>query len=130
MIHIDVTFGNPFLIEFDVQIMALCGQNLDFKALAISTLIPAENRSHTVRLSCVPNLPGVLELTSVKLRMLGGCVEEVVLPLQRHLKNIKKNPSGILKKQSEQERFGKSPLQFVDNLEKKIVDEGQYLTYS
>jgi hypothetical protein len=104
MIHIDVTFGNPFQIEFDIQVMALCGSNLEFKPLAISTLIPAETRSHTVRLSCVPNGPGVLELSSVKLRMLGGCVEETVLPLNRHLKDFKKfTPLGAFKKQNKKD---------------------------
>ncbi len=114
MVHIDVTLANPFLFEIDVQMLAVCADDLEFKPLSVSTLIPAETSSLVVRLSCIPQKEGILNLTGVKIRMMSGSVEEFILPLQRHLSNLKKFSSdGKLKRQSDQDRFGKKPLEFI-----------------
>ena len=85
----------------------------------ISTLIPAETRAHIVRLSCIPLEPGVLNLSGITLRMLGGCIEETVTPLERYLSNGNKfTADKKLRKQSDQDRAGKKILEFMDSMKR------------
>lgn len=123
----DVTLANPFMFEIDVQLMCLDGSNLEFKPLAISTLIPAETRAHTVRLSCVPKESGVLNLSGITIRMLGGCIEEKFEPLQRYLKDTEKFTSdGRYKTQTEQDRAGKKRLEFQSSPKKPVAKNDLY----
>lgn len=120
---------------FDFGFCHFCsGSDLSFKPLAISTLIPAETRAHTVRLSCVPLEAGVLNLSGIMLRMLGGCIEETVIPLERHLQNQAKfTAERKLRKQSDQDRAGKMPIEFIspDRAKKQeSVSEKYVLEYS
>ena len=90
------------------------------KPLIISTLIPAETRAHIVRLSCIPLESGVLHLSGITLRMLGGCIEETVIPLERYLTNeLKFTPEKKLRKQSDQDRAGKKKLDFIETKKKR-----------
>lgn len=94
--------------------MLTSASNLSFKPLSVSTLIPAETSAHVVRLTCIPIEPGELQLTGVSLKMFGGCVDETIYPIQRHLQNPKIYNQGQLIKQTEQQRFGKKELEFSD----------------
>jgi hypothetical protein len=101
------------------------------KPLSISTLIPAETRQHTVRLSFLPLEAEEILLNGIQLRMLGGCVEERLYPLERYLKDPKKLlPSGALKKQTDQERFGKGALEFISEKKKKVEEGSKTQSYS
>jgi tetratricopeptide (TPR) repeat protein len=107
LIAVDVTLANPFLFDIDVQMMSLVGTGGSFKPSSISTLIPAESTSHTVRLLCVPNAEGVVEITGVTARMIGGCLEEFLVPLEQY----KSDPTlftkdGVFRKQLEQQKYG------------------------
>ncbi|KAJ3364329.1 hypothetical protein HDU91_002647 [Kappamyces sp. JEL0680] len=115
MIHVDIVLANPFLFEIDVQMMSLHGDGgFSFKPLSISTMIPAETNSHVVRLSCVPLQTGMLSIKGITLRMLGGCIEETLYPLQRYQKDPKRfNSKGQIKRQTDQERFGKRTVDFI-----------------
>jgi hypothetical protein len=47
--------------------------------------------------------------------MLGGCIEETVIPLERHLQNQAKfSAERKLKRQTDQDRAGKKPIQFIN----------------
>ncbi|KAJ3273986.1 hypothetical protein HDV01_003656 [Terramyces sp. JEL0728] len=124
MINIDITLANPYLFDIDVQMMALHSADANFKPVTISTLIPAETKSHVVRLCCVPSEPGKLEVTGIDVKMLGGCIEETLHPLQQFLGNPEKyTKDGKLKKQKEQDRFGKKELAFLSTGGKKAASE-------
>ncbi|KAI8896985.1 TRAPP II complex [Globomyces pollinis-pini] len=123
MVHVDVTIANPFLFDLDIQSLSITyfiysyisGTNVSFRAISIATNIPAETRSHIVRLSFIPLEPGIFQMLGVELRMLGGCIEQTIYPLQQYLgsKNFDKN--GKYAKQTDMVRFGKKPLNFMDD---------------
>lgn len=110
IIHVDVTLANPFLFDFDIQRMRLSSLG-GLKALNVAAMIPAESKLHTIRLSCVPTSAGSLSLTGLDLKMLGGCIEENIQPLQRYLSNLTYfGVDGKVVQQSEQERFGNASI--------------------
>ncbi|KAJ3259683.1 hypothetical protein HK103_001944 [Boothiomyces macroporosus] len=124
VINIDVTLANPYLFDIDVQMMGLHSTDVNFKPMTISTLIPAETKAHVVRLCCIPSEAGKLDITGIDVKMLGGCIEETLHPLQQFLADTKKyTKDGKLKKQREQERFGKKELSFVSKSQKKEAQE-------
>ena len=46
--------------------------------------------------------------------MLGGCIEETVIPLERHLQNQTKfTADRKLRKQTDQDRAGKKHIEFI-----------------
>jgi hypothetical protein len=108
LIAVDVTLANPFLFDIDVQMMSLVGTGASFKPSSISTLIPAEAISYTVRLLCVPNEAGVVDLEGVTVRMIGGCLEEFIIPLEQYKSDTTLfTKEGLLRKQLEQQKYGK-----------------------
>jgi hypothetical protein len=73
-------------------------------------MIPAETESHTVRLMCVPIEKGELQIEGVLIRMLGGCLEETIVPLQRYLNDTKLfTKNGKLRMQTEKARYNTIP---------------------
>ncbi|KAJ3313765.1 hypothetical protein HDV04_001569 [Boothiomyces sp. JEL0838] len=132
VINIDVTLANPYLFDIDVQMMGLHSTDVNFKPMTISTLIPAETKAHVVRLCCIPSEVGKLDITGIDVKMLGGCIEETLHPLQQFLADTKKyTKDGKLKKQREQERFGKKELSFVSaKNQKKEAQEKSSLSFT
>ena len=70
--------------------------------------MPAESRSHKVRLWGRPTNSGPLYVHGCKVRIFGGVIEELIYPIRKALENPKrpKTKDGKRKKQSEKERLG------------------------
>lgn len=97
---------------------------VEYRALQMTTLIPANSRAHTLRLSIVPLSEGKLEIDGVKMRMIGGCIEEVLIPLRKHHGYTRMvGKDGAIVKQSQQELYGKRILKFIgsDSLDSDAV---------
>ncbi|KAJ3057699.1 hypothetical protein HK102_010923, partial [Quaeritorhiza haematococci] len=77
----DVTLANPFMFDLDVQRIVLWTSGVPFKPFATSTLIPADSRTHTIRLSGLPLQSGTLNVHGVSVRLFGGVVMEDIQPM-------------------------------------------------
>ena len=84
-----------------------------FQSIPTSIVVPATTRAHTVRLSGTPLESGTLQIHGCHVRMLGGCIEEDIVPVKRLLaSSITKD--GKRKKQTEKERlYGRQQLSFA-----------------
>ncbi|TPX66055.1 hypothetical protein SpCBS45565_g04757 [Spizellomyces sp. 'palustris'] len=113
--YFDVTLANPFSFDLEVQSLLINTTGIPFKPRPISTVIPAESRSFTVRLSGIPLAPGTLLIKGCTVRLFAGAVEEDIAPLQRLLDDPRqKTKDGRRKRQDERERFGKKRIEFSE----------------
>ena len=114
VLHVDVVLANPFAFDLDIQKLVLSTSGVAFKPVGIATSVPAYSRTHNVRLSGVPLESGLLHIHGCVVRMLGGCLEEEVLPVRRSLDDPKRRTKdGKRKHQDEPSRFGKKSLEFI-----------------
>ncbi|KAJ3210402.1 hypothetical protein HDU67_005353 [Dinochytrium kinnereticum] len=123
--YFNVTLANPFAFDLEIHSITLCTTDADFEVIPSTTIIPAETRSHVIRLSGIPRSTGTLHIHGCKVRLFGGCVEEMVQPVQKALDDPKRRTKdGRRKRQEERERFGKKPaaLLFEKGLKAKAAE--------
>ncbi|KAL2915792.1 hypothetical protein HK105_204739 [Polyrhizophydium stewartii] len=119
MFYVDVVLANPFVFEIDVQKLALFTSGVPIKTAPIATVVPPETRSHTVRLSGVPLGSGTLHIHGCLVRILGGCIEEHVMPVRRSLDIPRmRTKDGKRHKQDDRSRFGKRKIEFMGKPER------------
>ncbi|KAI8854876.1 transport protein Trs120 or TRAPPC9 TRAPP II complex subunit-domain-containing protein [Chytridium lagenaria] len=108
--YFNVTLANPFAFDLEIHSIVLSTTEIDFDAIPFTTVIPAEARSHVIRLSGIPRSTGTLHVHGCVVRLFGGCVEEIIQPVQKALDDPKRRTKdGRRKRQEERERFGKKP---------------------
>ncbi|KAJ3095829.1 hypothetical protein HDU97_006470 [Phlyctochytrium planicorne] len=106
--YFSVTLANPFAFDLEIHSIQLSTTDTDFEAIPTTTIIPAETRSFQIRLSGIPKSTGTLHVHGCVVRLFGGCVEEMVQPVQKALDDPKRRTKdGRRKRQEERERFGK-----------------------
>ncbi|KAI8803231.1 transport protein Trs120 or TRAPPC9 TRAPP II complex subunit-domain-containing protein [Cladochytrium replicatum] len=105
--YFDVVLANPFAFDLDIQSIAVKTSGIPFVTHPTQADVPAESRLHVIRLSGVPQESGTLQVHGITVRMLGGCVQEDIVPI-KHRKQVdaKKNEKdGKRRKQDDRERL-------------------------
>ena len=72
----ELTLGNPFSFELDIQSISLNTSGIQFKPISSSVIIPANTKSHTINVSGTAMESGILVMHGCHVKMLGGCIEE------------------------------------------------------
>ncbi|KAI8929144.1 transport protein Trs120 or TRAPPC9 TRAPP II complex subunit-domain-containing protein [Entophlyctis helioformis] len=118
MAYFDVVLANPFAFDLDLPKLALSTSGIPFRAVPISTLVPAGARAHVVRLAGLPTGDGELHVHGVSVRSVGGCIAEDVAPVWSGLvgqpggrRRVGKDGRRV--KQNDRGRYGKRVIEFL-----------------
>ena len=79
-----------------------------FKPTSISVSVPATSRAHTVRLSGTVLEAGMLNVLGCRVKMLGGCIEEEISPMNC---NINSKDGGRHRQTDKEKLYGDFQLQ-------------------